>query len=177
MVRNTAWVLGAALLLGGCPAQLVLVTDSLLIAPELSPAPGIYSTAQMVTISTATTGATLHYTLDGTPPGLAGTIYEDPIRIRGDYSVVEVNAVAVLDGVHVSEVVGGAYEIAYPPTPSPTFSVIPGTYNSDQDVQVFANESTDTIYYTIDGTTPSELSAVYSQAIPVAGHGTVYQAT
>lgn len=50
-------------------------------APTFSPAAGTYADAQSVTISTATDGATVYYTTDGTEPTDASTPYTKEINI------------------------------------------------------------------------------------------------
>ncbi len=48
--------------------------------PTYSPAAGSYTSAQSITISTATAGATIRYTTDGnTPSETAGTVYSTPV--------------------------------------------------------------------------------------------------
>src|SRR4029077_20625226 len=47
-------------------------------APVFSPLPGSYSSTQSVSIS-AQAGATIYYTIDGTPPTLASAVYTAPI--------------------------------------------------------------------------------------------------
>jgi len=56
---------------------------------------------------------------------------------------------------------------------TPVFSPVPGTYNSDQHVSLSTKTEGAVIYYTIDGSTPSTSSNVYSSTIPVTGNGTV----
>jgi hypothetical protein len=48
-------------------------------APTFSPAGGSYSTAQSVTLLTATTGASLYYTTEGSTPTTASTLYSAPV--------------------------------------------------------------------------------------------------
>jgi hypothetical protein len=61
--------------------------------PTFSPAPGIYSSAQAVTISDATNGAALYYTTNGTTPTTASTKYAGAITVS-DTEIIEVIAVA-----------------------------------------------------------------------------------
>jgi len=56
---------------------------------------------------------------------------------------------------------------------APTFSPSTGTFNTDQLVTIYDATQGASIYYTLDGTTPTTSSAVYSAPIPVAGNGTV----
>lgn len=56
---------------------------------------------------------------------------------------------------------------------APTFSPAAGTFTSAQDVTISCETSGATIYYTIDGTTPTTSSSVYSSAIPVSQTTTI----
>ncbi len=48
-------------------------------APTISPASGSYNTLQTVTLSCTTTGASIYYTMDGSEPTAASTLYSAPI--------------------------------------------------------------------------------------------------
>ena len=65
-------------------------------APTFSPAGGTYTSAQNVTISTTTAGATIYYTTDGSTPSSNSAVYSAPIAVSS-YTVVK--AIAVKDGV------------------------------------------------------------------------------
>ena len=43
--------------------------------PTFNPAAGSYSTAQTISMTTTTTGATIYYTTDGTTPTTSSTLY------------------------------------------------------------------------------------------------------
>jgi len=58
------------------------------------------------------------------------------------------------------------------PAKTPTFDPPGGTYSSDQSVSISCTTSGATIYYTIDGSTPTTSSPQYSGPISVAGDGT-----
>jgi len=76
--------------------------------PTFSPVAGTYGSAQTVTISTATAGATLHYTTDGSTPTGSSTTYSSPITV----SVSEtVKAIGVKTGWTNSAVGSAAYTI------------------------------------------------------------------
>jgi len=67
----------------------------------------------------------------------------------------------------------GSYTIAYDTVANPTFSITPGTYNSDQLVGITTNTVGATIYYTTNGTTPTNASTEYTgTAIQVSANGT-----
>ncbi len=56
--------------------------------PVFAPAGGLYLAAQSVSISTATTDATIRYTSDGTAPSCtSGTVYAGPIDVAQDVTL------------------------------------------------------------------------------------------
>jgi lysophospholipase L1-like esterase len=60
-----------------------------------------------------------------------------------------------------------------PVAASPTFNPLPGTYTSTQNVALNSTTSGATIYYTLDGSTPTHSSAVYSTPIVVSSSVTI----
>jgi len=83
--------------------------------PTFSPVAGTYTSAQTVTISDATTGATIHYTTDGSTPTGTSTTYSTPIAV----SVTEtVKAIGIKTGDTNSAIGSAAYTITsvYPVT-------------------------------------------------------------
>ena len=79
------------------------------VAPTFSPAAGTYASAQTVTISTTTTGATINYTTNGiTPSSTVGTIYSSPININVNTTL---QAIAYMSGMGNSPVTSGNYYI------------------------------------------------------------------
>ena len=75
--------------------------------PTFSPKAGRYAEAQTVSISCTTDAAAIYYTLDGTTPSSASTLYTSPITIS---ETTVVKAVAVLDGEE-SKVASGKFTI------------------------------------------------------------------
>ena len=99
--------------------------EATVATPTFSPLAGIYSSAQTVTISDATPGATIYYTTDGTTPTttpeLSGTatiaVYSNstPITIS---STGTVQAIAALVNEYNSAVASATFTIT-PPVASP----------------------------------------------------------
>lgn len=77
-------------------------------APVFSPGGGSYSAAQNVSISSATAGAVIHYTLDGSTPTATSPIYGTPITVSNSGTL---KAIASLNGVD-STITSAAYTIS-----------------------------------------------------------------
>jgi hypothetical protein len=135
--------------------------------PTFSPAAGAYTSVQTVTISDATSSATIYYTTNGTAPTTSSTQYSGPITVS---STDTLEAIAVAQGDTNSAVASAAYTInsSLPSVSTPTFSPAPGTYTSAQTVTIADATSGATIYYTSDGTTPTTSSTKYSGPITVS---------
>jgi N-acetylneuraminic acid mutarotase len=110
--------------------------------PTISPAAGTYTSAQKVTISDATTGATIYYTTDGSTPTTSSSAYSSAIAVS---STETINAIAVASGYATSAVGSALYTIN-----------IPAEVTDDETVTV---TDTDTIRaYSAIAITPSSAS-------------------
>ena len=136
---------------------------SKVIAPTFSPVAGAVAAGTNVAISTATEGATIYYTIDGTEPTTSSSIYSAPITIDAAKTI---KAFAVKDGYPNSDVATASYTIALP-VATPAFSLAEGIYTSVQSVTISTTTDGATIYYTTDGTEPTTGSSVYSSEISV----------
>ncbi|MBR4156294.1 MAG: chitobiase/beta-hexosaminidase C-terminal domain-containing protein [Bacteroidales bacterium] len=76
--------------------------------PKFSPEGGDYTSAQNVTISCDTQGATIYYTSDGSTPTNESNIYVAPIEVS---SSIVVKAIAVKDNMIDSDVATATYNI------------------------------------------------------------------
>ena len=132
--------------------------------PVISLASGTYTSVQSTTITDSTSGATIYYTTDGSTPTAASTQYTGAIAINGSETL---RAIAIASGYSNSAVAQAAYTLNLSVT-TPVISVATGTYTATQSVTISDAESSATIYYTTDGTTPSKSSAKYDGAITVA---------
>lgn len=77
-------------------------------APTFSPPGGTYSAAQTVTIGSATSGATIRYTVDGSTPTASSPQYTAPISVPNSRTV---NAIALKSGSTTSAVSSATYTI------------------------------------------------------------------
>jgi hypothetical protein len=131
--------------------------------PTFSPVAGTYTTAQTVTISDTTSGATIYYTTNGTTPTTTSTKYSAPIAVSATETL---EAIAVATGASNSSVGTAAYTISTTAA-TPVFSPAAGTYASSQQVTISDATSGATIYFTTNGATPTTSSTVYTGAITV----------
>ncbi len=74
--------------------------------PSITPNGGTFFNTQEVTITCATDGATIYYTLDGTEPTDAGSIYSEPLTIT---STTTVMAKAYKEGFTESDVASATF--------------------------------------------------------------------
>jgi hypothetical protein len=102
-----------------------VVTNSYIISaaaaiPTFSPVSGSYSSAQSVTISDATAGATIYYTTDGTTPTASSTVYSGPVSVGATETL---KAIAAVTGLSNSAIGTSAYTIT---TVTPTVNFAAG---------------------------------------------------
>jgi len=145
-------------------------TDPQVPTPQFSPAPGIYNTYPVVTISDSLQGTTIYYNTDGsTPPNSRSQLYEGAsFTITSDTSFT---VRALMQGYAASVIASGTYTLVAAP---PTFSLASGTYATPQSVALSDISPGVTIYYTIDGSVPTTSSPVYSGpiALPIGSSKT-----
>jgi hypothetical protein len=145
--------------------------------PTFSPVPGTYAGPQTVTISSATPGALIRYTTDGsTPTAYSGTFYAGPVSIG---STSTINAIAYHPGLTNSAIASASYTIGpgEGQTAAPVFTPGGGTYTVAQNVSISSTTGGASFRYTTDGiTTPTEtVGAIYSGPVSISST-TVLQA-
>jgi hypothetical protein len=143
--------------------------------PTFSPGSGSYSSAQTVTIASATSGASIRYTTDGsTPSETTGTIYSGPVLVNSNETL---HAIAYKSGMTDSNVTSATYTIGTPPPPqvaTPAFSPGGGSYTSSQTVTISDTTGASSIRYTTDGSTPSETAGtLYSGSFSISSTETL----
>jgi len=141
--------------------------------PTFSPVAGTYTSAQLVTIGSATSGATIWYNTTGTFTGCSASSCAGAFQVTGAISVASsqiLYAIATESGYTNSATSSAAYTITItPPTAAtPTFSPVAGTYTAAQSVALASGTSGAAIYYTIDGTNPTTSSTLYTTPISIA---------
>ena len=136
--------------------------------PIFSLSSGDYATGQTLTITDATSGATIYYTTDGTLPTTSSPQYTGPITMSSSEAVI---AIAAAPGYTNSEWASGVYLINNV-LPTPTILPAGGTYNTSQTVTIREWLNTD-VYYTTDGTTPTTSSTRYTGPFTVNSTETI----
>lgn len=140
-------------------------------APVFSPAGGTYASAQTVTISSATSGAEIRYTTDGTEPAASSPLYSSPLTVS---ATTTVKAKAFKSGMNSSATVTADYTIGTAQTvAAPVFNPAAGTYTSAQTVAISCATSGAEIHYTTDGSEPAASSPLYSSALTVSATTTI----
>jgi len=124
-------------------------------APVIQPAGGTYNAEQNVTMTCATAGAMIRYTLDGNDPN-NGMIYEAGTAIPVEQSLT-LRAVGLNAYMIPSEGAVAAYRLV---VATPTFTPDYGRYLTDQAVQIACATPGATIYYTTDGSDPAQSGTI-----------------
>ena len=145
-------------------------TTKVVATPTFSAGTGTYTTAQTVTIKDATAGSTIYFTTNGSNPTTASTRYTGAVTVSASETI---KAMATATGYSNSAVATETYTISSKGTATPTFSVAAGTYTTAQTVTIKDATAGATIYYTVNGTTPTTASTKYVGAIYVSATETL----
>lgn len=129
------------------------------MAPTFSSTGGTYEGTQTVTISCATVGTSLRYTLDGTmPTATTGKLYTDPLRIAQNTTL---KVIAYTAGMTSSPVTTSVYLIQ---CATPTFTRVVGASGAHV-VHISCATPGVTIRYTTDGSTPTATTGKLGTAV------------
>lgn len=132
--------------------------------PAFTPAGGTFSGSQTVTITDATAGAQIYYTTDGSIPTAASRLlYSGPITVT---STETISAIASANGLLQSGHASATFT-ALSSAANPVFSLASGTYTGSQTLTISDASPAVSIYYTVDGSTPTTASIPYTQPISV----------
>jgi streptogramin lyase len=136
--------------------------------PVSSPASGPITNGTSISISCATPGAVIYYTLDGTPPTTSSTIYSGPLTVNGGTTV---NAFAVASG-HLDSAPKSVF-FALVQTAAPVFSPSSGSISNGTSLSISCATPGAVIFYTVDGSAPTINSPVYTGPVTINGGTTV----
>jgi hypothetical protein len=137
----------------GAGSGIFVVGESVAATPTYSVAAGTYNNNQDVAITSATPGASIYYTADGSTPTfpISGTtqLYTGALLLA---TATTLRALAVATG-YMNSLVGSAtyaFQVATP-------QILPGTgtYNAAQTVNLAVGTAGAAMYYTTNNTTPT----------------------
>jgi len=130
------------------------ITLGVAAIPTFSPPAGTYTSAQLVTISSATAGCAIRYTTDGSEPAPTSRPYLAPITVDWTSTV---KAKAFKRDWTESATATADYVVNLSNTVAPVaFSPAPGAYPTTQVVTLTTATSGATIHYTTNGNDPTE---------------------
>jgi hypothetical protein len=130
-------------------------------APAITPPGGTFNQPQSVALNTTTTGATIHYTTDGSTPTPASYAYTGPIAVT---QTTTIQAIASASGMLDSVVSSATFTLQ---AATPTFDPPGASYLLPQRVSISDASPGTTIYYTTNGSTPTTSSTQYARPILV----------
>jgi hypothetical protein len=137
--------------------------------PSISPAGESFTSSVTVSMKDLTTGATIHYTTDGTVPTAASPSYTAPITITKTETI---RAVALASGHLASNIASDTYT-RITQAAMPTFTPSPGTYTATQHVTISTKTAGAIIYYTTNGATPTSSSTKYVGPVTISNTQTL----
>jgi hypothetical protein len=114
-----------------------------------------------VSITSATPGASIYYTTDGTLPTTSSLVYTSSITITMDVQFI---AFAEAPGDAASFLITNTYRL--PLGAEPVFDPPTGPLTNGAKIFITTSATNAVIFYTVDGSTPTTNSAIYS--VPLA---------
>lgn len=138
-----------------------LFAKYIVIPPEFSEEAGDYDEEMTVALK-AQSGCEIYYVLGNGDPIENGKLYQEEISLKEGETVI--SAVARDERGIYSNVVTAAYTIEFKNPNPPTVSPLSGSYSEPQMITVTVPEDC-VVYYTWDGSIPSETSPRYEAPI------------
>jgi hypothetical protein len=139
-------------------------------APVITPGTSTFTQPIQVTITDAVAGATIYYTANGTAPSTASTVYTGSFTVN---STQTITAIAVAPGYDWISPVSATFT-SLDNTANPAFSPQGGTFSTLPIVTITDASTNASIYYTLDGSTPTTSSTLYTGPITLGGSKTIH---
>lgn len=143
----------------------------LALPPEFSHEEGTYHERLKIRL-TAENNGTIYYTLDGSEPGAGSTRYISPITLNPGNNVVR--AVFVNEKGIVSDSVSKIYDVELMKPEEPSVIPADGNYLLPEYIEVEVPEGCE-VYYTTDGTDPTNQSERYEGPLPMPLNGSRFK--
>jgi sugar lactone lactonase YvrE len=136
--------------------------------PVISPASGTITSAQYVTLTDTTPGATIYYQASGATYTNGYVQYTTPIPLEGS-GPLTIQAYATENDYQQSAYASATYTLNFPSAAAtPVISLATGEYPAAQTVTISDTAPGAQIYYTTNGIYPSTYSNLYSGPITVS---------
>ena len=153
-------------------------TQRQVVAPSFSVPSGEVVLGTTVSVSTTTPACAIYYTVDGSTPDDTDTLYTGPITIS---AAMTIKAVAYKSGGFqpASWLPSSVTTATYTGPVSPAVTIDPngsGEYEFPVRMLLTTANPVDAIYYTVDGSTPTNASTLYTGYFVVSTDGTVVKA-
>src|SRR5690606_39576021 len=129
-----------------------------LVYPTFSQGSGTFNNPVTVEIGSNIENARIYYTTDGSLPSTTSTAYSGPVTISSD---TDLKAIAVSEADGVSEIGGVKYGFK---TDAPSPSVEAGRIDFSQYIKLSSDTEDAMLYYTLDGSDPSEEAMLFDPA-------------
>ncbi|MCL2154500.1 MAG: chitobiase/beta-hexosaminidase C-terminal domain-containing protein, partial [Leptospirales bacterium] len=151
--------LKAIAIMSGMYDSLLLEAEYNILAvdkPEVNVPEGEVPYGTTITLNTATTGAEIRYTLDGSDPNSSCTLYTSPFTLNTLGSVT-LKAIAIKAGIENSDILVAAYTVIPVGTVTkPTAAPSEGVIISGTTVELSTTTAGAEIWYTTNGVTPAK---------------------
>jgi hypothetical protein len=133
--------------------------------PAANPAAGAVDSGTAITLTTATPGAEIYYTVNGDAPTAASTKYGDSSKPTIT-AAATIKAIAVKDGMTNSDVLEAAYTVNVDPNKpaKPVASPAAGAVDVGTVITLTTAAPGAEIFYTIDGKDPSGYGTKYEES-------------
>lgn len=128
-------------------------------APAVSAESGEYTTDIEVKL-TSDYGYNIYYTLDGSNPTVNSSLYSKEIEISEGTTTLK--CIAANQYNIVSDIVSAEYKVEYKAPDAPTISPRSGSYETEQLIVIGNIPAGGKAYYTLDNTTPTDKSTLYT---------------
>ena len=136
---------------------------NMLSAPSVIPGGGAFSDSIQVEIETSAPGAHIRYTLDGSSPTTSSQRYTDPIILK---TTTTLSAVSVRNDT-ISPQTKVVFTKAAAQVKQPVFEPAGTEFDDMVTVSITSPTPDARIFYTTDGTTPTEASTLYEDPLTI----------